>query len=384
MGAWKNFWEQVFSTNNNGKGTDAITITIPADIYYLELALYTASSLIGNAISRSEIKCFENGKSVKNSDYFLLNVSPNKNETSSVFWHKVINAVIRNNKSLVVESNGCLYCADNYTVENERPILGDIYSGVTVGNFQFSKRFKQDNSYLFQLDNKDLAKILNGMYEEYSKILGAAASKFKQNHSQKYKVHIDGVKAGDENFNNEFENIIKEQIKAYIEADSGVLPEFDGYKYEADSSADGSYQAKDYLDLKKDLFETVATALHIPNAMMTGNINNMKDIVALFLSFAVDPFADMITESLNKGAGVNKYLDGNYYQVDTSINNHRDIFDLANAISYLISSGVYCIDEIREKNGDALLNTEWSRKHFITKNFEGIEESLKPAEGGEE
>ena len=74
MGAWKNFLEHLFSTNNNGKGTDAITISIPADIYYLELALYTASSLIGNAISRSEIKCFEDGKSVKNSDYFLSKV----------------------------------------------------------------------------------------------------------------------------------------------------------------------------------------------------------------------------------------------------------------------------------------------------------------------
>lgn len=384
MGAWKNFWEQVFPTKKRiGSSADSIVIDIPAELYYLELALYTASSLIGNAISRSEVKCYENGKSVKNADYFRLNVSPNKNETSSVFWHKIINNMIRKNKALVVEANGYLYCADSFCVEAERPIQGDIYSGVTVGNFQFSKSFNQRNTYLFQLDNKELAKILDGMYSEYSKILSAAAKSFIKNHSQKYKIHIDGVKAGDEEFNKEFENIIQEQLKTYIKSENAVYPEFDGYKLESDSSADGSVSAKDFIDLKKELFETVATSIHIPVSMMTGNITNMKEIVAVFLSFAVDPFADVISESLNKGAGLDEYLAGNYYFVDTSYNNHRDIFDLAVAVSNLISSGTYCIDEIRSKLGETPLNTEWSKKHFITKNFEEIEKFLKSAEGGE-
>ncbi len=384
MGVWRNFWEQLFSTKERiGAGAESIVIDIPADIYYLELALYTASSLIGNAISRSEIKCFEKGKSVKNKDYYKLNVSPNRNETSSVFWHKVINNVIRKNKALVVEDKDFLYCADSYSVELERPLYGDIYSGVTVGNYQFNKTFKQNNTYLFQLDNMDLNRILNGMYEQYSKILGAAATKFNQSHAQKYILHIDGVKAEDKEFEKEFNEIIQEQLKVYIKSDSAVYPEYDGYKFTADESADGSVSSQDFTALKKDLFETVAGALHIPNSMMNGNINNMKDIVALFLSFGVDPFADMITESLNKGAGIDQYIAGNYYAVDTSYNNHRDIFDLASAVNYLISSGTYCIDELREKLGEAPLNTEWSRKHFITKNFEEIEKFLNPAEGGE-
>ena len=361
-------------------------IDIPAELYYKELAIYTASSLISNAISRSEIRTFENGEPVKKRDYYLLNVSPNANETSSVFWHKVINRVIRNGEALVVEANGCLYCADSYTRMLERPILGDIYECVTVGNFTFNKRFDQSDSYMFRLDNINVKALIDGMYTEYGKILSSAAKALKQGNGQKYKLHIEGTKAGDDDFNKEFEEYIKKQLKTYMESDNAVYPEFDGYKLEADPTYGNgkSGSAADFVSLKKELFSSVAGAFHIPESMMTGNITNMSDIIGSFLTFGADPYADMITEVLNKEAGVDNFLAGNYYQVDTSRILHRDAFDVSADVSNLISSGVKCIDEVREMLGDAPLNTDWSKKHFITKNFEEIERFLTlPEKGGE-
>jgi HK97 family phage portal protein len=222
------------------------------------------------------------------------------------------------------------------------------------------------------------------MYDQYGKILSAAAKKLKMSNSQKYKLHIDGVKAGDEDFDKEFENYITKQLKTYMESENAVYPEFDGYKLENDPVyGSGSGDSNSFLNLKKDLFSTVAGAFHIPESMMTGNITAMDEIVGSFLTFGVDPYADMITEALNKRAGMENYASGNYYQVDTSKIIHRDIFSVSADISNLISSGVKCIDEVREMIGDAPLNTEWSRKHFITKNFEEIERFLKnPEEGG--
>ena len=129
----------------------------------------------------------------------------------------------------------------------------------------------------------------------------------------------------------------------------------------------------------------MAGAFHIPESMMTGNITNMADVIGSFLTFGADPYADMITEALNKEAGVDNFIAGNYYYVDTSRIMHRDAFDVSADVSNLISSGVKCIDEVREMLGDAPLNTPWSRKHFITKNFEEIERFLQtlPEKGGE-
>ena len=386
--AWiSDFLEKLFPVKEKyGPDASSVVIDIPAELYYKELAIYTASSLISNAISRSEMRVFEKGKPVKNRDYYLLNVSPNRNETSSVFWHKVINRVIRNGEALVVEAGGYLYCADSYTRAVERPVLGDIYEMVAVGNFTFEKKFTQDDSYLFRLDNINVRQLIDGMYMEYGKILSSAAKALKQTNGQKYKLHIDGVKAGDTEFNNEFENFIKKQLKTYMESDNAVYPEFDGYKLEADPTYGNgkSGSASDFVALKKELFSSVAGAFHIPESMMTGNITNMADIIGSFLTFGADPYADMITEALNKEAGVDNFLAGNYYQVDTSRIMHRDAFDVAADVSNLISSGVKCIDEVREMLGDAPLNTPWSRKHFITKNFEEIERFLTSTEKGGE
>ena len=386
--AWiSDFLEKLFPVKEKyGPDASSVVIDIPAELYYKELAIYTASSLISNAISRSEMRVFEKGKPVKNRDYYLLNVSPNRNETSSVFWHKVINRVIRNGEALVVEAGGYLYCADSYTRAVERPVLGDIYEMVAVGNFTFEKKFTQDDSYLFRLDNINVRQLIDGMYMEYGKILSSAAKALKQTNGQKYKLHIDGVKAGDTEFNNEFENFIKKQLKTYMESDNAVYPEFDGYKLEADPTYGNgkSGSAADFVSLKKELFSSVAGAFHIPESMMTGNITNMADIIGSFLTFGADPYADMITEALNKEAGPENYLAGNYYQVDTSRIMHRDAFDVAADVSNLISSGVKCIDEVREMLGDAPLNTDWSKKHFITKNFEEIERFLTSTEKGGE
>lgn len=378
MGVWQNFVEKIFPTSRTKDSV--VIVDIPASLYYKELAIHTAASLISNAISRAEIKCFVGGKPERNNDYYLLNVSPNRNEGSSVFWHKVINKVIRAGEALVVDAGGYLYCADSYTKQKEQPILGDIYAQVTTGNFTFGRTFTHNDYYRFTLDNINVKQLIDGMYDEYGKVLTAASKAFRQSNGQKYKIHIEGVRAGDKEFRKDFDEFIKEQIKQYVQSENAIYPEFDGYTLEPDKNL-GSKNADDYIKLKNDLFQTVAGAFHIPESMMTGNITSMKEIVGAFLTFGVDPYADMISETLNKRGGVDNYAAGNYYVVDTSRIQHRDIFDIAAGVSALIGSGVYCIDETREEMGKEPLGTDWSQKHFITKNFEEIDRFLKM--GGE-
>lgn len=382
MGVFRNFIERIIPlTKRAADGT--IIIDIPASLYYKELAIYTATSLISNAISRSEIRCYENGKPVKNRDYYLLNISPNANENSSIFWHKVINNMVRKGEALVVDAAGALYSADGYTKQRDQPIKGDVYANVSVGTFTFNKVFTIKDYYLFTLDDINVHQLIDGLYEDYSKMLTAASKAFRNSNGQKYKLHIDGVRAGDAEFQKDFEEYIKKQITDYISSENAIYPEFDGYDLEPDKGANVK-TSDDYLKLRADLFKMVASAFHIPESMMSGNITSMKEIVGAFLTFGVDPYADAITSTLNKRGDVDNYLKGNYYVADTSRIQHRDLFDVAASVSTLIGSGVYCIDETREELGKEPLNTDWSRKHFITKNFEEIDRFLKGvAEGGE-
>lgn len=65
---------------------------------------------------------------------------------------------------------------------------------------------------------------------------------------------------------------------------------------------------------------------------------------------------------------------GNYLKIDTTAVMHIDVFDIAEKIDKLIASGMYCVDELRQKLGDAELGTEESQMHFITKNYTELSE----------
>ena len=127
--------------------------------------------------------------------------------------------------------------------------------------------------------------------------------------------------------------------------------------------------------LTREAFERAAQAFRIPPALLKGELADIGQVTDNFLTFGVDPLLDIISEEVNrKRYGKAAYLAGHYLQPDSTCIKHTDIFTIAAAFDKLIASGGYCIDELRTKCGDAPLNTPWSRKHFITKNYTGIED----------
>lgn len=384
MGWFSNWLEK--HTKIEKYGGQTIVVDIPPSLYYKELALYTATSLIANAISKCEFKVFENGKSVKNDDYYILNVAPNANENSSLFWHKVVQKMIRNPEgALVVEIRERLHCAESFSVKEERPILGNTYDGVVLcGGLQLKKTFRAEEVYLFKMEDQNANRLIDGMYEEYGKLIESAARTFKDTNGRKFKFKISGVKAGDEEFATEFKEIIKGQIKEYMENAYATYVEYDGEEL-IEQTEKQRTSIDDLIKIRKDMFEMVGQAIKIPQSLMNGNITNVKDILDVFLTFAVDPFADTITEVLNKRATMKEYIQGNYYKADTGKIKHRDIFDLAPQIEKLIGSSVFDTDEVRVELDMNELNTEWSKKHYMTKNIARVEDVANglTLEGGE-
>lgn len=347
------------------------------EIYYKELAIQTAISLIANAISKCEIKVYEENKEVKNKLYHTLNIEPNINENSSQFWHKAIEKMIYENECIVIEVNEQLYCADSYSVE-ERPILGNLYRSVSVGQINFNKVFKSDEIFRLKLNNSHIKKLIDGLYQQYGELLAYAAKNYKKANGSKYKLILDKVKAGDKNFQETYETIVQKQLKTFMENENAVYPQYVGYDLQ-DISSKTNKDSSDFRNLRKDIFEIVAQAFQIPVSIMLGNITNMNEIVNVFLTFCIDPIADMMTEeTTRKYSGTyDNWKKGNYTKVDTSTIKHIDILDVAEKVDKLISSGNCCIDETRKLTGFDPLNTEFSKQHFITKNYDTVENRLK-------
>ena len=346
------------------------------EVYYKELAIQTAITLIANAIAKCEIKVYEKNREVKNKTYYTLNVSPNKNENSSQLWHKAIEKMVYDNESIIVEVGDGLYCADSYSVE-EYPIIGNLYKGVAIGNLQLNKTFKSEGVFRLQLNNAHIKKLIDGLYEQYGQLMSYAAKNYKKSNGTKYKLVLDQVKASDEKFQETYREVVQKQLKDFVENENAVYLQYKGYDLQ-DVSPTTNKDSSDFRNLRKEMFEIVAQAFQIPVSLMLGNITNMNEIVKIFLTFCIDPIADMISEEITRkiSGDYDNWVKGNYVKVDTSTINHIDILDVAEKADKLIASGTCCIDEVREIIGFDKLGTKFSQQHFITKNYDTVENRL--------
>lgn len=383
MSWFANFLDKIFDKKERVGGT--VIIDIPETLYYKELALYTASSLIENAISVCEFKTFVKNKPIKNEDYYVLNVAPNKNENASQFWHKVVRRMIREPKgALVVEINRELHCAKDFSVEKKDAIRGNMYNGIMLDDgTQLSRSYRAQEVYLFKMDDQNVKVLIDGVYKEYEKLMQTAARAFKDTNGRKFKFKVHGTKQGDEEFNEDFKNYISKEIKAYMENEYATYVEYDGEELEEQNEKQRT-NTDDFISLRKDVFEMVGQAFKIPQSLMNGSVTSVKDVMDVFLTLCIDPVADTITKVLNKRATTSELIDGNYYKADTGKIRHRDVFDLADDIEKLIGSAVLNPDEVREELERAPLGTEYSKRYYMTKNIATVEEVTSGLmEGGE-
>lgn len=369
-----------------GPADNIVYINIPETYYIKELALYCATSLIANAISQVEIRTYEYGKLVKNSDYYTLNISANPNESASQFWHKVAEKMLRarNGKgALCFVHNGNIYCADDYVLEQKRPFLGNVYSGVIIDDFQMNRKFTAHEVFLFKLENIQANKIIDEMYSEYSEIISTAIGAYKDTNVQQYVLNVEGVQAGDEQFKKEWENILKTNLSKFVNKEAKIYVQYSGRKLEHMKQENNQKSNDDIVKFVEQVFTMVGKAYKIPNSLMLGNITNMSEVIKFFLTVSVDPYLDMIAKELTAKRGYDEFKMGFYYKADTSKINHIDIFEMADKIDKLISSSFASIDEVREKADMDEIGEAWAKKYLMTKNYDFVENRLKEIGGNE-
>lgn len=101
-----------------------------------------------------------------------------------------------------------------------------------------------------------------------------------------------------------------------------------------------------------------------------------------FISNALQPIIDIIESAISfalyKKSDVIK---GACMKVDMSRVKHIDIFNVANAAEKLISTGTMSIDEFRPYINLEPINEDWSRTHYITKNYTTV--NLMNSAGGD-
>lgn len=388
------FWNWIQGKMLGGKSIEVTADTIAnyidqermSRLVMEEFTIHAAINLIANCISKCEFKTFQLGKEFQGEESYKWNYEPNINQNSSQFIQELVTKLLYNNECLVVESNGQLIIAESYGSQ-EFALKETIFSGVSRKGFTYNRTFNMSDVLYFKLNNKNIRQMLKNLCNGYNQILNEAVEKYEKAGGEKGTLHIDAVaqgkKYGEKSFEDVFEDLMNNRFKKFFNSRSAVLPLFDGFEYTkqaAEQSKKSTSEVKDITDLTEEILQTVARAFNIPVSLLKGDVSDVDKITKNFLTFCIDPICEMIATEINrKRYGKKLVQTGSYIKIDTTTIMHVDIFDIAEKIDKLIASGMYCIDELRKKLGDAELNTEESKKHFITKNYM----DLSGLEGGD-
>lgn len=357
------------------------------DLQIRELCFWTCVNMVANAMGRCEFRTFRGGNEIREKEYYLWNISPNVNQNSTVFMHKLISKLYLDNEALIVntlprDGMDALVVADSWDNQNELPSRQNEYRGVTVGNYQFQYPMYESQVLHLRLNHKDIRPVINGLYQSYYKLVYAAMRAYTWNNGQHWKVHVNQIAQGKEGWAQSFQEMIKSQLKPFFESDGAVLPEFDGYTYEKVGENNSSGNTRDIRSLVDDIFDFTARGLLMPPVLINGSVEGTADANARFLTNCIDPICDQLQEEITrKRYGYDAWARGDYIKIDSSAILHFDIFENAANVEKLVGSGAYTINDVRRAANQAPINEDWANQHYMTLNIAAMSETTRPIGG---
>lgn len=359
------------------------------ELYIRELAFWTCVNKIANAVSKCEFKTYYHNKESKGKEYYLWNYEPNQNQNAAGFIYKLIAQLYRKNECLVVEINHRMYVAESY-IKEVYALRDHKFSGISFDGYTLQETLDMSDVMFFELNSTDMRKLMNGMYDSYSKLITYAQNAYQKSRGHKGILNIAGVAQEQDNFNETFEELMSTHFKNFFGKDNAVLPLFDGYNYQDISQNAKTYSTESTRDIKAladDIFEFTARAFSFPPSLAKGDVQDTTKATDELLTFAIDPLVKMIQQEINrKRNGKDGLEQGNYLKIDTLAVKHVDIFDVAAPIDKLISSGALTINDILQVIGKPKIDETWADQHFMTKNYSEIEALIKEIDnenGGE-
>jgi HK97 family phage portal protein len=356
-----------------------------------EFTIHCAINIIANCISKCVFRTYQNYKEFEGAESYKWNYQPNVNQNANQFMQELVTKLLYENECLVIETGGQLIIAESYGKE-EFALQETIFNSVSRKGFTFNRTFKMSEVLYYKLNNRNIRRLLANLCNGYNNLLNDSIDKYKKAGGEKGTLKIDSVAMGananygGRTFEEVFHDLMNERFKKFFNSRSAVLPLFQGFDYTkqaAEQSKKSTSEVKDVLDFTGEIIETVARAFNMPAQIIKGDVANIKEATKNLLTFGIDPICDMISVETNRKRYGQKQIEkGNYIRIDTTAIMHTDIFDIAEKIDKLIASGMYCVDELRQKVGDAPLKTEASQKYYVTKNYEGVT-SMEGGDGDE-
>ncbi len=384
------FWDW-FSGLFDKEGKLALNATVgrlATEVYYKELAFQACANLIAKTLARAEFRTFLKGEEVRGDMYYLLNVEPNPNQNASDFWRDAVYRAVKGNESLIVMEGDYLYLADSWNVV-PGTFVENLYTEIQLGELKEPLRRRESEVLHLRMYNNKVAQVIDGLYDSYSKLIAAAQKRYRRNSSKRGFLELGTSYPQTEKAQADLKDLLENRFKTFFQhEDDAVLPLTGGAKWQeletTGPTARGSVEGRDIRGFIDDIFDFTAVAFQVPPQLLKGNVADTHEAMKNFLTFCINPLADMIGDEINrKMYGKRDFKKRSYVKVDTTHIRAVDIKDVANALDVLFRIGAYTIDDCLKYLGMEPIGGEVGQQRFVTKNYQPIE-TVIDGEGGEQ
>lgn len=349
-------------------------------VHMKKLAIDTCASFLGRTISQSEFRIKNGNAFEKNELYYRLNVRPSKNMTASTFWQTLIHKLIYDNECLIIQADdGDLLIADDFT-HNEYAVMEDIFSNVTVKDYQFKRNFVQSQVIHLKYKNENLMPLIDGLFTDYGDLFGRILASQKRKNQIRGTVDIEANMAKTDGMSAKLQAFIDKMYKAFGEKDIAIVPQQPGFKYDEVSSGNSQVgQSVDEINkVTNGFLDQVAMAIGIPLGLLHGDMADVEKQTKNYMLFTVSPLLKKIKDEADaKFFTKDEFLKGKRLEIKSI--SYNSLFDLATSIDKLVSSGAFTGNEIRLEAGYEPSDDQNLDKHYITKNYQ----QMNSIKGGE-
>ncbi len=344
-------------------------------------AIECAIGLIAKTVAMAQFNFRKDGELIRAEDWFRWNYEPNPKQNKQQFIYELIRKLLLENESVVVRRKSGMFVADSF--QNETTGFGEtVFYGIEKDGYTIDGQFQPSEIYYFTYQDGRLRAYLEETAMQYARMLSIAEQKYRKNNTSKGILKLQASMGGAvSEKQEEKDQAYGQMIANFLSSEkTSVMTLRKGHDYEELGKYHTQQSAEDVPLLTKEIFARTAEAFHIPTALLlqNGEATATKDNINQFLSFGVRPLLEQIeTEGTRKEIGLSGIKAGITFEVDDSACRRIDPLDFAEAVDKLIASGAFCIDEVRIMFKHSPLNTEWSRRHYLTSNYKPIELSGK-------
>ena len=352
------------------------------DVASMRLTAFAADiavDMIAGLFSKCAFKQYENGKEQKQDTYYMLNVQPNPMENAVEFKKHLAVKLLTENEVLIINTMDAFYIAESFNVKQDMLKYPPVFTDVMVEkadhtDFTFNKTFASNEVLYIRLHDENITGLLASLDSTYTKLTNMAIAKYKRAEGRKGVLSINKTASGNATDREKQYSAIQSGFKKYYSDENGLVVIPNGMSY-AETQSNAGKQGNELTNLQiitKEAFTRAAQAYKIPPAILLGDVADTSRAVDQMLTFCIDPLVALVENEFNRKLNDDRKMKTEI-DIDTSTIKHTDIFDIATSIDKLIADGFTSIDELRELADLHPIGTDWSTKHWMTKNYADIE-----------